>query len=408
MEPDWTSGGDGDDMTMQLVDGGWSKEFTEAVQADSSELRIVCPFIKASSLQRLLRHHPGRVQVITRFNLADFADGVSDVTALRRLLEGGARVRGVRNLHAKLYLFGESRAIITSCNLTEAALSQNRELGMVIQDWRIVKKCLAYFDKLWRLGGNDLLLEQVDAWDKTVTDHWLRGGRPHETGGLKDFGVDTGIEDVPFAKAPIAVADASQAFVKLLGTSKSRVPLSYPTIDEINRGGCHWAACYPANKRPTGVRDGAVIFMGRLSSDPNDIRVIGRAIGMAYRPVRDDATPADIELRPWREQWSRYIRVHNAEFVDGTIANGVSLNELMDALKDDSFASTQRNAARGEGNTNPRRAYIQQPAVELSPEGLSWLGDRLEAAFEAHGKVPRDSLEELDWPDSADSTPSPH
>ena len=35
-----------------------------------------------------------------------------------------ARVRGVRNLHAKLYIFGESRAIITSCNLTEAALTR--------------------------------------------------------------------------------------------------------------------------------------------------------------------------------------------------------------------------------------------------------------------------------------------
>ena len=147
------------------------------------------------------------------------------------------------------------------------------------------------------------------------------------------------------------------------------------------------------------MKDGAVIFMGRLTSSPNDIRVFGRAIGMAYRPIRDDATPADIQLRPWKEKWSRYIRVHNAEFVDGTIANGVSLNELMDTLKADSFASTQRNAARGEGNTNPRHAYRQQAAVKLSPEGLSWLGDRLEAAFEAHGKVPRSSLGKLDWPD---------
>ena len=113
---------------------------------------------------------------------------------------------------------------------------------------------------------------------------------------------------------------------------------------------------------------------------------------MAYKPVRDDATPAEIKLKPWKEQWSRYIRVHHAEFVDGTIANGVSLNELMDTLKADSFASTQRNAAHGEGNTNPRHAYSQQAAVKLSPEGLSWLGNRLEAAFEAHGKVSRESL----------------
>ena len=143
----------------------------------------------------------------------------------------------------------------------------------------IIEKCLAYFDDLWHLAGNDLLHDQVDAWDKTVTDHWLRGGRLNETVGLGDFGVDTGVMNAPPAKVPIVVADASQAFVKLLGMSYNRVPLSVSTIEEIEGGGCHWAACYPANKRPRGVKDDAVIFMGRLTRDPNDIRVFGRAIG---------------------------------------------------------------------------------------------------------------------------------
>ena len=61
-------------MTVQMVDGRWGKEFTKALQDDSSELRIVCPFIKVGALQRLLCHYPSGVQVITRFNLADFAE----------------------------------------------------------------------------------------------------------------------------------------------------------------------------------------------------------------------------------------------------------------------------------------------------------------------------------------------
>jgi hypothetical protein len=48
-------------------------------------------------------------------------------------------------------------------------------------------------------------------------------------------------------------------------------------------------------------------------------------------------------------------------------------HELMDALGANSFAPTQRNALRGEGNFHPRKAYRQQAAVELSGEGLSWL-----------------------------------
>jgi hypothetical protein len=49
--------------------------------------------------------------------------------------------------------------------------------------------------------------------------------------------------------------------------------------------------------------------------------------------------------------------------------NGVSLNELMDTLKAHSFAATQRNSAKGQGNTDPRKAYRQQAAVELTSRG---------------------------------------
>lgn len=393
-------------MTIRLVDAGWGTELTDALRADASELRIICPFIKVGALDRLLSYQPGNVQVITRFNLADFAEGVSDIGALRILLDAGASVRGVRNLHAKLYLFGASRAIITSANLTAAALDRNHEFGMVAEDAGIIEDCQAYFDDLWKRSGADLSRNQVDAWDEIVTRHHTLGGRSNKPTGLGDFGADAGVMESPPVQVPAVVADASQAYVKFLGEGDNRVSLSFSTIEEIERAGCHWAVAYPTSKRPSGVKDDAVIFIARLTHDPNDIRIFGRAIGMKHEPGRDDATPADIALRPWKEKWPRYIRVHHAEFVAGTMANGVSLNELMETLGADSFAPTQRNAARGQGNTNPRRAYLQQAAVELSPAGLSWLGDRLQAAFDAHGNVPQDTLDKLDWPDLPAVPPS--
>ena len=332
-------------MTVRLVGEGWDKEFTEALSADASELRIIWPFMKTGVIESLLSCQPGNIQVITRFNMADFAEGVSDVRALRKLLDANARVRGVRNLHAKLYLFGASRAIITSANLTESALSRNHEFGMVTKDATIIVKCRAYFDDLWQRAGNDLRRDQVDAWDETATGHRLQGGYLSQTAGLGDFGADAGVADPPLAQVPTVVADGSQAFVKLFGRSDNRVSLSFSTIEEVTEADCQWAVCYPTAKRPRGVRNGAVIFMGRLTRNPNDIRIFGRAIGMMYEPGRDDATAADIARRPWKEDWSRYIRVYDAEFVAGAMGNGISLNEMMEALSVDSFASTQLNAA---------------------------------------------------------------
>ena len=272
--------------------------------------------------------------------------------------------------------------------------------------WRFIRKCLAYFDNLWQRAGNDLQRDQVTVRDHTVTDPGLRGGRPDKATDLGAFGNDAGVAGPSLAKVPTVVPDATQAFVKLLGRSDDRISLSGSTIEEIMRGGCHWAVAYPAKKRPRSVRNGAVIFMGRLTRDPNDIRVFGRAIGMKYEPGRDDASADDIALRPWKENWSRYIRVHNAKFVAGTMENGISLNALMDTLSERSFASTQRNADRGEGNTNPRLAFQQQPAVELSNDGLLWLDERFQAAIEAHGEVLQETLDQLDWPDSSIIPPS--
>ena len=381
---------------IRLVDEGWSRELTAAIRANPSEVRIVCPFIKKGALDYLMPHRPsdGDIQVITRFNLDDFANGVSDVEALRMLLDDGASVRGVQNLHAKLYLFGTSRVIITSANLTEAALTRNQEFGVVAEDEAVIADCQSYFDGLWQ-RGKELSRDLLDSWAATVTQHRAAVGRPNRAKGLGDFGAKVRLAAPQSVPLPATVADADQAFIKFLGNSHERVPVSYPIIEVIKHEGCHEVLAYPKTKRPRSVEDGAIMFMARFT-DERDIRIFGRAVGMKHHPDRDNASDEDIKRRWWREKYSRYIRVDCAEFVAGTIANGISLYELMCELKSDSFAATQRNAARDTGNTNPRRAYGQQPAVELSPQGISWLGERLQAAFDAHGKVPQDTLDQID------------
>ena len=388
-------------MTFRLVDKGWDSEFIDGLRRDPGELRILCPFIKARALARILTPRPASLQVITRSNLADFADGVSDIETLRLLLDAGGAVRGIRGLHAKLYIFGSSRAIVTSANLTSAGLSANREFGIVTEDRAAIDRCLVYFKELWRLAGSDLARQQLDQWDLTLADHLASGGRPAPSDGLGDFGAEAGIELPPYCGLPPVFSDPPQAFVKFGGEGKDRVPLDCPIIEEVERGGCHWALAYPAGggKRPTGVQEGAIMFISRLVKGP-DIRIFGRAIALKHQEGRDDATQANIQLRPWKSRWPRYIRIHNAEFVAGTMANGVSLAELMDTLGIDSFATTQRNAARGDGNTNPRRSLMHPPAVRLSNDGFEWLSARLQNAFDAHGWVPHHVLRELDWPET--------
>jgi hypothetical protein len=140
------------------------------------------------------------------------------------------------------------------------------------------------------------------------------------------------------------------------------------------------------------------MFMGRLVENRDDIIIYGRAIGLRHVEVRDEASAEEIERRTWKENWPIYVRVHHAEFVAGTLENGIRLSTLMDELKSDSFISTQENSRKGSGNTDPRGAYRQQASAQLTSEAFSWLNQRLETAFARHGKLTPAELDKLDWP----------
>lgn len=383
-------------MSSRLVDAGWSQELEEGLLLEPNNLRVISPFIKLRAAHRLLSNQPAAMRLITRFNLNDFADGVSDIGALRALLARGATVRGIKNLHAKVYLFGQRRAIVTSANLTEAALTRNHEFGLVSGEAEIISACNEYFEKLWDCGGFNLTVQQLDEWEHTVTSHLARGAPYRLVEALGDFGA-SGAE-VLSSPLPSGVIPAEQAYVKFLGEGNNRVSLSFPVRDEVESALCHWALTYPANKRPTSVKDGALMFISRLTYNPRDIIIFGRAVGMKYVAGRDDASADEIEARGWKETWPRYIRVHHAEFVAGTMANGVSLNAMMDALGHNAFVSTQRNHASGQGNTNPYKAYSQLAAVQLSVQGQEWLTSHLQMVLERHGRLPKQELDKLGWP----------
>ena len=392
-------------MSFRLIDGNWHGELVRARRQHPGDLQIVSPFVQAGALLQLLRGQPPtQVMLITRYYLADFADRVSDLQALRLLVDGGGAVRGIRNLHAKLYLFGGAEAIMTSANLTGAALHRNIEFGFASDDVPVLASCRAFFDALWRQAGPDLTLQEVDSWHAQVQTRLAEGGRPRGGADLPDYGANIGLPE-PQKSLPAAFIEPPQAFVKMLGDSATRVPLSHPVIEELHSSGCHWAVCYPLDRRPRAPKDGAVMLMGRLTRDPDDIRIFGRAIGIEYQEGRDDATEADIAFqkgdhkRDWKLKWPHYVRVSNAKFVAGSMKNGVSLRDLMRDLGHACFASTQRNHNDMKGNTNPRFALRQQPAVELTPEGYAWLIQRLENAFDQHGSISAAEMAQLDWPD---------
>ncbi len=105
----------------------------------------------------------------------------------------------------------------------------------------------------------------------------------------------------------------------------------------------------------------------------------------------DDATDAEIIDRPFKARWPHYVRVHGGHFLNGRLEEGISLAEMMAALKAEAFSSTSRNHDRGDGNQDPERSLMQKPDVEVTAAGYRWLRDRLDDALEKHGLIDLDN-----------------
>jgi hypothetical protein len=203
------------------------------------------------------------------------------------------------------------------------------------------------------------------------------------------------------------VTGVRRGFVKFFGQGSNRSPRERTVLDAVRTSGSHRICTYPKGRRPRAVRDGDAMFMAHLVKGPNDISVYGRGVARAHEPGRDDASGEDIALRPWLVRWPHLIRVHDLEFIDGTLGDGVPLSELMDELGAYAFGSTAENADRGEGNVDPRMSIRQAAAIRLTEAGVSWLDEELEAAFRRRGKLRAEEASGLDWPEQRRPSGSP-
>jgi hypothetical protein len=79
--------------------------------------------------------------------------------------------------------------VITSADLTDAALSRNHELGLIIEDAAVIAGCHRYFDNLWSRGGDDLTREKLERFESDVGKLLSRGHRPAPPPNVPDEGV---------------------------------------------------------------------------------------------------------------------------------------------------------------------------------------------------------------------------
>lgn len=367
---------------IETIKDGWLRHFVDELRS-SNEVKIIYPFISDAMVGHLLKNlnHLSKVQIITRFNLNDFRSKVSSLTALRKLVYAGIEVKGIIGLHSKIYLFGQSSVMIGSANFTSGGFFNNYEYGIKTTETNVIDDSINYFTNLWQITSAILTLEEIDAWEKEILNNPI----PKKQRDLKDYG----------SAASLHGAKKPNVYVKFFGKADYRETIDYHARTEIERSHCHWAVTFSKKGgHPRRYQDGDIVYMAMMLTT-GDYAIFGKGIALKHKHKRDEASADDILKVRWKQEYPYYIRVKNTQFIDSTMLNCPSLNDLISILDIDCFASIQRRHSNGEKNIKIKNSLRQKADVRLSEISAEWLEKRFQEAITIHNTVPQPSLDKL-------------
>lgn len=362
---------------IKTISENWLEELNNEL-VDTNTVCIVSPFITDGVVRHLLGNFKGnKIKVITRYNLNEFRRGVSSISAMERLLKNNTQIKGIKGLHSKLYLFDSKSVIITSANFTNGGFFNNKEFGILSRESKTIEESYNYFNDLWRIDSNILDLSTVVKWKEEIN---ILKSQTTPKEELPDYG--SSYQD--------SIIGKRRYFVKFFGKADNRLMLNNRVKADMYNGCSHFALSFARNKnnaRPRRYRDGDIVFMARMTKEPDDYAIFGRATTYAHNDKRDEANDEDIKHINWLKEWPILVRVKEPKFIDSTFLNCPKLYDLIKELDYDSFASTKRKFDNGGRDIKTKNSLMRKGDVILSDSGAQWMELAFEKAIKSEGKV---------------------
>lgn len=221
---------------IELYRSPWRSQFQRALDGVKDALIIATPFIKKSEAEyvcnRLLSVKPVKepnVRVITDVRAESVLSGSLDMDALKTFqnLLRSAEVITLPHLHAKVYVFDSSLAIVGSANLTPAGLDSNYEYGVGIKDPILVQRIKADMNAYARVG-NILLREEIDELSQVaeeISSEYRNVQKSVAASAKKRFDEKVRSANIKFAEALVGARSAHALFSEAILYVVSHGPL---------------------------------------------------------------------------------------------------------------------------------------------------------------------------------------
>ena len=190
------------------------------------------------------------------------------------------------------------------------------------------------------------------------------------------------------------------SYVKFFGGDKYREELTFNIKDELKRAECHYSASFSEHRKPVKFKENDLIFLARLTKKPNDYAIFGRGlVASTFLLPRDRATASDIIRIEWKKQWPLYLRLKETQFIEGSLKNGILLEDVIKKFQLNSFTRTKTWFDNNKKNIKIRTVFCNQPDVELTKEASLWVNEKFEVALQNFGQISDEYIANLPKPE---------
>lgn len=142
---------------VTLLSKSWKLKFKDLLNAAKKEILISSPFINDAGVDFLLNSSSKNcmITILTNLSSDNILKNTTNPSAIAKIFNGfkDVRISSLRNLHAKIYIADNTKAIITSANLTNGGIFANFEYGVFFENQDIVQLIKGDLERYFFLGN---------------------------------------------------------------------------------------------------------------------------------------------------------------------------------------------------------------------------------------------------------------
>lgn len=158
---------------LEILNINIKDNFFKLIKEANKEIYLCAPFIKENIVNQILLNKKDNVKltVITSNNISYFLNKSVDISAIKTLINNNVKVFNYNSLHAKIYLV-DNNAIITSANLTNNAMYNNYEYGVLLNDEKCINQ--VHLDFINMINDNNCSqynMELINSIEKEIKIH---------------------------------------------------------------------------------------------------------------------------------------------------------------------------------------------------------------------------------------------